>query len=167
MSPAPPRPEPTNDNARPPGFWFVTVCGVGLLRPGPGTWGSLVAIPPALLVLHVAGIFGLIAALTVLSVAGFYVLQIYEKRAPAHDDPRIVLDEVIGMGIALLASGGYPVLVAFAFVLFRFFDIVKPGPIGWLDANLKGAGGVLADDILAGIAAALCVGAIRYAPAIG
>lgn len=159
-----PKKRPTNDNARPPGFWIATALGAGLLRPAPGTWGSLAAIPPGILILHFLGPLALAAALILLGALSFRAVAAYEKHTNTHDDSRIVIDEVLGMGIALIASGTHPVLVLIAFALFRFFDIVKPGPVGWLDANLKGAAGVICDDLLAGLFAALCVGVIRYAP---
>ncbi len=161
-----PKKRPTNDNARPPGFWLATAFGAGLLRPAPGTWGSLAAIPPGLLILHFAGPFALAAALLAVAALSFPTISAYQKHTGTHDDSRIVIDEVLGMGIALLCSGTHPILVLIAFALFRFFDIVKPGPVGWLDRNLKGATGVICDDLLAGLFAGICTGIIRYAPTI-
>lgn len=163
MSPDLPHQRPTNDNARPPGFWISTWFGAGLLRPAPGSWGSLAAIPPGFLILHFSGVIGLALALLAMLPVAFHAVTRYQNYTRTHDDSRIVVDEVLGMWIAMLASGGSPVLVLFAFALFRFFDITKPGPVGWLDRNLKGAAGVICDDLLAGLFAALCVGAMHYA----
>jgi phosphatidylglycerophosphatase A len=73
-----------------------------------------------------------------------------------HDDPGwIVVDEIAGQMIALLALHKISLIgVALAFALFRLFDISKPGPIGWADRQ-GGAAGIMADDLLAGVAAAL------------
>lgn len=159
-----PKKSPINDNARPPGFWVVTVMGVGLLRPGPGTWGSLAAIGPGLALLYAGGFAALALFLIGLTLLALHAVKRYESHMGHHDDSRIVIDEAIGMGIALLGAGTNPAAVLAAFVLFRFFDIVKPGPIGWIDAHVKGAAGVIGDDVMAGIFAALCTGMIRYAP---
>lgn len=165
MIPRFPKKKPTNDNPRPPGFWIVTALGAGLLRPAPGTWGSLAALLPGWLLLHLGGPLSLVAALVGLGIFSFHPIRRYEESTGRHDDPRIVIDEVLGMGIALLATDADPLFIACAFALFRFFDILKPGPVGWLDRRLQGPAGVLADDILAGVLAGLCTGALRYAVA--
>lgn len=75
----------------------------------------------------------------------------------------IVIDEVAGMWIALIPVFGQSLLfVLLAFALFRFFDILKPWPISWLDKNINGAAGVMADDILAGAFAAFCLIGLQY-----
>lgn len=79
------------------------------------------------------------------------------------DDPQpIVIDEVAGQSIALILCWPNIWAMAFALVLFRFFDILKPGPIGWLDKNVKGGLGIMLDDIVAGIASGILVGIARW-----
>lgn len=147
---------------------IATFGHIGHLRPAPGTWGSAGAIPVAW-ALHGLGGFPLLAVATLgVAVAGYWAVD-RELRTSADQDPaEIVIDEVLGQWIALwpmsagLWFGGaapwlfpYPGWVS-AFVVFRLFDIWKPGPIGWAD-RLPGARGVMLDDALAGICAGVVV----------
>lgn len=142
--------------------WF----GVGLLRPAPGTWGSAVAIALGLL-LHRVGHFPLLALATGgVIVVGFWVVPRYTAGMTDRDRPEIVIDEVAGQWLALMApsfgfwhaglpadSFPYPGWVA-AFALFRLFDIWKPWIIGRADRR-SDARGVMLDDLWAGIFAAI------------
>lgn len=149
---------------------IATVGGVGHLRPAPGTWGSLVALPLAL-ILHIIGGFWLLLAGVVLSFgAGWWATAVETKGGDDHDPSEIVIDEVAGQWIALLPlsigaghagvamTALWPGWIA-AFVLFRLFDIWKPGPIGWADRR-GDALGVMLDDVIAGVFAALGVMAL-------
>jgi phosphatidylglycerophosphatase A len=122
----------------------ATLGGVGRLRPGPGTWGSLVVLPAALL-----GAPACLALAAAATIAGWWAVS----ALPAADsDPGwIVVDEAAGMLLALAAlpAGAGWTGVALAFLLFRAFDILKPWPVSWAD-GLPGATGVMLDDILAG-----------------
>ena len=147
---------------------FLATFGyVGLLRPAPGTWGALAALPFAWALHWLAGPIGLALATIGLFAAGLWAIE-QELVDSGEDDPaEIVVDEVIGMWIALLpvsvgASGAdvafgalWPGIVT-AFLAFRVFDIWKPWLIGRVDAR-GDALGVLLDDALAGAAAALTV----------
>lgn len=146
---------------------IATAGGVGNLRPAPGTWGSLAALPVALVLLWVFGVWGLVVALAVVIALGFAAAQA-EIAASGDDDPsHVVIDEVAGQWVALLpvAIGAahvgaaptalWPGWIA-AFVLFRLFDIWKPGPVGWADRQ-GGALGVMLDDLIAGVFAAVGV----------
>jgi phosphatidylglycerophosphatase A len=146
---------------------ITTFFYVGHLRPAPGTWGSLAALPVAW-ALHVLGgpvLLGLGAL--VAFAAGWWATAQETKGKDNHDPSEIVIDEVAGQWLALLpvSIGAAHVGAALtalwpgwivAFVAFRLFDIWKPGPIGWADRR-GDALGVMLDDILAGVAAALCV----------
>ncbi|MCE2919403.1 MAG: phosphatidylglycerophosphatase A [Roseomonas sp.] len=131
----------------------ATMGGVGRLKPAPGTWGSLVVLPAALL----GPVPALLLALLV-TIVGFYAVREVLRDAPEQDPGWIVVDEAAGMLLALAglsaAAGIWGVLIAFG--LFRVFDIFKPWPISWADQQ-KGAFGVMLDDIVAGalVAAAL------------
>ncbi len=144
-----------------------TVLGVGYLRPAPGTWGSLVALPWAL-VLHLVGGFPLLLIGVVVAFAkGLWATGVMTKGSDDHDPSEIVVDEVVGQWIALLPlsyvawSRGiditalWPGWVA-AFVLFRLFDITKPGPVGWADRRGDPMG-VMLDDVIAGVFAGIGV----------
>lgn len=140
---------------------------IGHLRPAPGTWGSLAALPVAW-GLHVAGGPALLGLGIVLAFAsGLWATRLETKGKPEHDPAEIVIDEVAGQWLAFLpvsigashADASLPNLwpgFLVAFLAFRAFDILKPGPIGRADRR-HDALGVMLDDILAGLAAALCV----------
>jgi len=137
------------------------VGGVGFFPRAPGTAGSLVAalaffpISQLGLGVHLA----LIAAVTALGIWASGASEPFFGRS---DDGRIVIDEVAGQWIALtpllaLPATGMPfsAWVVTAFVAFRVFDIWKPGPVGWVERRFHGGVGVMADDCVAGVFAAL------------
>ena len=141
---------------------------VGFLRPAPGTWGSLVGIILAYILLITTNFYIFFFILIITIPIGFWNIKNYIKKNSEKSDPsEVVIDEVIGQWIAVLPIGylmkidGFLIEVLWfiwlwAFISFRIFDIVKLGLIGWAD-NLNGALGVLLDDILAGIAAGITV----------
>lgn len=144
-----------------------TVCGVGYLRPAPGTWGSAVALPLAW-ALHILGEFPLVA-LAILGVfaAGWWATAQMTAGQTDHDPSEIVADEVVGQWIALAPLSyaawdrGIDVLAMWpgwiaAFALFRLFDIWKPWLVGRADAR-GDALGVMLDDVIAGLFAAIGV----------
>ncbi|WP_068110236.1 phosphatidylglycerophosphatase A family protein [Tropicimonas marinistellae] len=151
-----------------PARFVSTVCGTGLLRPAPGTWGSLVAIPPAWL-LHWLGGFPLLFVATLGAlVAGWWATRIQVVVLDDPDPSEIVIDELVGMWIALwpLSAGlwfagvaphvfPYPGWIG-GFLMFRLFDIWKPGPVGWADRR-PAPTGVMLDDVIAGMMAAAVV----------
>ena len=149
---------------------IATFFGAGLLRPAPGTWGTLAALPVAW-GLHVLGGFWLLALATVLAFLLGWWVTIQETRGMADPDPsEIVIDEVAGMWLALwpVSIGAMMQGVAVtalwpgwvvAFVAFRAFDILKPGPVGWAD-RLHTPLGVMLDDVIAGAFAAVVVVAL-------
>ncbi|MGC3937143.1 phosphatidylglycerophosphatase A [Roseobacter sp. EG26] len=144
-----------------------TVLGVGYIRPAPGTWGSLVALPWGWL-LHVLGGFPLlILGIIIAFLKGWWATAQMTRGGDDHDPSEIVVDELVGQWIAILPlsymawSMGLNILAFWpgwiaAFVLFRFFDILKPGPVGWADRR-GDALGVMLDDVIAGVFAALGV----------
>lgn len=140
-----------------PATWVATWFGCGLMHPAPGTWGTLGGIPIGLIILTLGGKAALIAGILFIIVLGVWSAKKFEEMTGAHDSSIIVIDEVAGIWITLLATTLSPLSIILAFVLFRFFDIVKPWPISWLDRNVKGAWGVMLDDLVAGIFAGLCL----------
>lgn len=147
-----------------------TVMGTGYMRPAPGTWGSLVALPMAWAI-HVLGGFPLLlAGVVICFLGGIWATGVMTRDSDDHDPAEIVIDEVAGQWIALLPlsyvawgrgldiTALWPGWVA-AFVLFRLFDITKPGPIGWADRR-GDAMGVMLDDVIAGLFAAVGVMAV-------
>jgi phosphatidylglycerophosphatase A len=151
----------------------ATLFGIGLLRPGPGTWGSAAAVALAWPI-HAFGGFPALAAATVLVFAlGWWSVAAVTLGAADHDPSWIVVDEVVGQWIALwpLSAGLWFAGVGgwtfpwlgwlLAFVLFRLFDIWKLGPVGWLDRRGDIAGTML-DDVAAGAMAALAVAVLGW-----
>ncbi|QUJ77614.1 phosphatidylglycerophosphatase A [Sulfitobacter albidus] len=144
-----------------------TVLGAGYIRPAPGTWGSLVALPWAWL-LHVIGGFPLLAlGIVAAFLKGWWATSKMTAGSDDHDPSEIVVDELVGQWIALLPLSiaswrmGIDITVMWpgwiaAFALFRLFDIWKPGPIGWADRR-GDALGVMLDDVIAGVFAAIGV----------
>lgn len=147
---------------------IATVAGAGYLKPAPGTWGSAVAVGLALL-LHVVGGFPalLIGTLLVFPI-GWWATAVVTSGQEDHDPSEVVIDEVAGQWIALLVTSYgawhlnanpldlYPGWIA-GFLLFRLFDITKPNLIGWADRR-GDALGVMLDDVIAGIYAAIATG---------
>ncbi len=123
--------------------------GVGFLKPAPGTWGSAAVLP-----LVLGGPLVCLAAAAVLIVAGLWAIS--WLRDKDDDPPWVVIDEGAGQLIALAAIANEASLlqVAMAFGLFRGLDVAKPGPVGWADRR-PGAWGVMLDDLVAGMLAAL------------
>jgi phosphatidylglycerophosphatase A len=148
----------------------ATVWGIGRLPEAPGTWASVAAVPAAW-GLHAAGGFPLLAAATAAAfAAGWWAVARYLPHAADGDPSEVVIDEVVGMWLALwpLSAGlwlqGVPGHVfpwpgwALGFAAFRFFDILKPPPVGRFD-RMPGAAGVMLDDVAAGVLAALVASA--------
>lgn len=159
----------------------IATCGVGYLPLAPGTWGSLVGIAVYLLVrggltklffelgarhnfnlLHIS--YGVIAfelvVVFVIALVGTWAASRTEKLSGRKDPGKVVIDEVAGQFIALipvpfvLETAWWTAILAF--ILFRFFDIVKPYPARRLE-SLESGLGIMADDIVAGVYAAMVV----------
>lgn len=142
-----------------PSFWLAVGLGSGLIKPAPGTWGSLFALMLGYLMITSGMPLELfLASIVIVSVMGTLVINRIEVISGVHDAPEIVIDEVAGMWVAMLPlyhlDIGYAPLLA-AFMLFRLFDIAKPWPIGWLDKHVSGGFGVMLDDIVAGVFAVI------------
>lgn len=140
----------------------------GLFPKAPGTAGSLAAICVFILAMPFLSqaLLGLIAVLGY--VIGIWASRVYMDTTGKHDPGEIVIDEAVGIAITLMiihpflnnSSGGFYSSEAFiayilAFISFRFFDILKPWPISYCDKEIKGAHGVMLDDVVAGIFAGI------------
>lgn len=156
---------------------IATFFYVGHLKPAPGTWGSLAALPAAYAIAYYAGWVGLLIAAIAAYFIGYWATNAETAGKADHDPSEIVIDEVVGMWIALLPlvygvfHSDAPLLSLWpgwiiAFVLFRLFDITKPGPVGWADKR-NDATGVMLDDVIAGVLAAICVIAISAIAHLG
>ena len=141
--------------------------GAGYLRPAPGTWGSLAALPAAWAIHTVAGPIALVVGAALLYVVGVWLTAQETASGDDHDPSWIVIDEVVGQWIALLpvSLGAYSAGVEMhrlwpgfvvAFVFFRLFDVWKPWLVGQADRR-GDATGVMLDDVWAGLFAAIVV----------
>ena len=143
---------------------IATLGPVGML-PAPGTAGSFAALIMAAVITHQAGIGGLVVVLVVVVLLAFPAIDAHYRKTGIKDAGPVVIDEVIGQWLPLLLlppfsmETGSLIGYGLAFILFRLFDITKPGPVRKAEA-LPGAAGVIADDVLAGIAAGVIITAI-------
>ena len=132
--------------------------GSGLVPKAPGTAGTLVAIPIYLLMQPLT-LPVYLSMVAVFFLLGIWVCQHTVNVLGMPDHSAIVWDEIVGYLLTMtLAPAGWA-WIAVGFVLFRFFDIVKPWPISWCDKHVHGGLGVMLDDLLAGLFAA----AVMYA----
>ncbi|WP_349431115.1 phosphatidylglycerophosphatase A [Methylomarinum sp. Ch1-1] len=132
------------------GFGF----GSGLSKYMPGTFGTLAALPLyGLLIQTNAWVYSALTIVVVL--AGIKICAHAAEKLEVHDFGGIVWDEIAGLLITMwFVPFSWPALAA-GFVLFRLFDIVKPWPIQWADRKVDGGLGIMLDDVLAGLFAAL------------
>jgi phosphatidylglycerophosphatase A len=135
-------------------LFIATGAYSGYLPKAPGTWGSLVGVglwailtglPLGLYLLLVCTVF----------VIGTFCAGSTEKIVDRPDPSIVVIDEVAGQLLALTAAPLHPLAALTGFLLFRFFDILKPFPVGWFDRHVHGGLGIMLDDIFAGLYAFL------------
>jgi phosphatidylglycerophosphatase A len=141
------------------GTWF----GAGLLPVMPGTWGSLAALPCAWAIRSLWGIAGLAIAAAIVFAVGCWAAGTIAKSRGVKDPDMIVIDEVAAQWLVLLPASLHPLSYALAFLLFRIFDIWKPWPVGWADRRIDGGLGIMLDDLLAAVYAALVFSALLTA----
>ena len=128
---------------------LATLGPVGRIRPAPGTWGSLAALLPAA-GMAMAGDWLLEIGVVVACIIGVKAADIYEAHSGKKDASEVVIDELAGQWIALLVIPFDWRWWLTAFLLFRLFDIAKPGPVKMAE-RLPGGIGVIADDVVAGV----------------
>ncbi|MGB5489407.1 MAG: phosphatidylglycerophosphatase A [Woeseiaceae bacterium] len=135
--------------------------GTGLAPFAPGTFGSI----PGVLLFWLTLDFGLYVQLAValaVVISGIWICGESARRIGVHDHGGIVWDEIAGMYLTLLAAPLTPFGWLLAFVLFRAADIVKPWPIRDLDHRLGGGVGIMLDDLVAALYAAVALGFYRW-----
>ncbi len=135
---------------------FLTLFFSGYSKKAPGTIGSLVALLLGLPVLIFSANTLFLAAVLIGLIA---IAQIdkEEEESKIHDSSYIVIDELVGMWLAMAISGLSLAGVVLSFIFFRIYDITKLSLIGKIDKEVKGGLGVVADDALAGVLAGLSV----------
>ena len=153
-------PRPSSHALRDPVQLLALGFGSGLVPRAPGTAGSLVGLAAAILAAQ-WGAWVAVAITVVVVVAGVWICGEGARRLGVHDHPAIVWDEIAGMMIAMLAAPPGWGWTALAFALFRAFDIIKPWPIREIDHAMRGGAGIMLDDVMAGILAALVLLLVR------
>lgn len=150
-------------------WFFLTVGYSGLSPKAPGTMGTLVSLPLGIAMLIFIGPQTLFLAALFITLIAIKHINRYEAETHTHDDKRIVIDELVGIWLALsIAPGvvfsagdfgvwnnGIAIQIALSFLFFRLYDIKKPSIIGRIDREAKGGLGVMGDDIIAGFAAGI------------
>jgi phosphatidylglycerophosphatase A len=132
-----------------PAHFVALGAGAGLAPAAPGTFGTLLAIPLALLLHRYANPTLFLAVVVVLFALGTWAAEVTGRHMGVPDHGGIVIDEVVAFLLVLFWVDPSPLHIAIAFGVFRFFDIVKPPPIRQFDAALKNGFGVMFDDLLA------------------
>lgn len=122
----------------------------GYLPKAPGTWGTLLAFPLHFLLIRLS------PGNYYLSLGVFFIIAVVcagsaEKILDQGDPGIVVIDEIIGMLIGLIGIPMKALPLILAFFIFRFFDILKPFPVGWADSHFHGGLGIVLDDVLAGL----------------
>ena len=145
-----------------PSLFLVTGFGIGLLPVAPGTFGSMLGMVLFLALAHLyLPVFWLSLIIVILYFFSYLAVQSALKIIKRPDPGEIVIDEVLGMMLVMIAIPPDPKWAFLAFILFRMFDIIKPWPINQVDNKLKNALGVMLDDFIAALYAGIVIIGIR------
>lgn len=140
--------------------WLATGCWFGLCPIAPGTVGALWGLPLAWGLSYLP-VLGQLAILAVLFMAGIPLCTAAATRLGKKDPGSVVWDEIVSMGVTFLWIPLSPLTLVAGFALHRLFDITKPPPVKLLE-RWPGGLGIMADDIMAGIYANLCLHALLH-----
>lgn len=142
-----------NFNLKSPIHLLACGFGSGLLKPAPGTWGSLAGVLIAILLWNLTESFLFFIGFTLVSfIAGCHICEQTSRDLNVHDDGRIVWDEIVAIFLMFAFLPEYNSLAyILTFICFRFFDVLKPYPIRYFDEKLETGLGIMFDDILAAI----------------
>lgn len=148
---------PSSTGSRlPPSIWRNPVhflafgFGSGAMPVAPGTFGTLVAVP-LYWWLQPLALWPYLAVVLAVTLVGIWLCQVTSRDLGVHDHAGIVWDEIAGYLITMIAAPPGWQWMVLGFVLFRFFDILKPWPIGWVDRRVHGGLGIMLDDVLAAL----------------
>ena len=130
--------------------FIATGCYSGMIPKAPGTWGSAFAVIPWYFCRDLSPLTYLIL-LVLLFAVGVLAAGSAEKLLDTPDPGCIVIDEIMGMFIALASAPEHPMAWLLGFLLFRVFDITKPFPVSWFDTHMHGGLGIMLDDVIAGL----------------
>ena len=141
---------------------FVTIFGLGKIPKVPGTFGSLATIIILYILFHILNLSSnlILISLIVIFIFSFLAVTSYIKNKENKDPKEVIIDEFIGQSIPIYlyeishgtekSADEAIIFYCICFVLFRFFDIVKPFPVSYFDKNFKNSFGVIMDDVCAG-----------------
>ncbi len=130
---------------------FISIgFGSGLMPKAPGTFGTLAAIPLYFL-MNDLSLWWYLSITILITFAGVYLCAYTSEALGVHDHGGIVIDEIAGYLITMIAVPFDWLWVVVGFLLFRLFDVFKPWPISWIDKNIHGGLGIMLDDVLAGL----------------
>ena len=149
---------------------FLNLLNIGKIKYAPGTFASLITCLLFLLFVNLFDIVILFFCTLIIFLYSFIAINASFKSFDSNDPQEIVIDEAVGQMLPLLSIPIYETLYiapieyycVAAFLLFRFFDIVKPFPVSYVDNNTKGALGIMLDDILAGIYAIIVITIVLF-----
>ncbi len=142
-------------------YWLAFGFGSGLSPRAPGTCGTLAAIPIYLGLSFLSPVAYLFIVLCAF-LLGVYVSSIVTNELGVEDFSGVVWDEMVGYWLTMTLIPLHIVWVCLGFVLFRFFDILKPFPICWVEKRVKGGLGIMLDDVLAAIPAFVILKALVH-----
>lgn len=134
-------------------FYFIsTIFGIGFFPIFPGTIASIIGSFFCLFIMYFISLKNMLLIIILFFILGIFICHYASKYIKKHDHKSIVLDEIIGIFIviSLLPKQNLKFFIL-GIILFRFFDIIKPWPIYYIDNNIKGGIGIMIDDIIAGI----------------
>ena len=131
-------------------MFISTGCYSGYLPIAPGTWGSLVGLVLFFL-LHNLSTPVYLAVTAAIFLIGIFAAGETEKIMDRKDPGLVVIDEIAGMLVTMIAAPAAPLIMVLGFILFRIFDILKPFPIRLIDQRIHGGLGIMLDDIVAGL----------------
>ncbi|MGB0466270.1 MAG: phosphatidylglycerophosphatase A [Pontibacterium sp.] len=135
--------------------------GSGAAPFAPGTFGTLAAVVPYLWFQQLSlPVYALMLVVTTL--VGIWLCERTSADIGVHDHGGIVWDEFVGFWITMFAAPAGLIWIFVGFVWFRLFDIIKPWPIGWADKKVSGGLGIMLDDVLAGVLAAIALQLTAY-----
>ena len=147
-------------NLKDPFHFVATLGGIGMVPIAPGTFGSITAWIIFVYLSHFISMINMLILTTLFFILSIWICSEASKDLENKDHKSIVIDELVGMWIALLpvlviANSQYErtVYALAALILFRFFDILKPFPISYFDKNYKNGFGIVIDDVISGLIA--------------
>lgn len=151
---------------------IATYFGLGLSKHAPGTMGSLGTLPLAYALIYFGGFWALVIGASLIFIIGVKATEVVIKQTGIDDPSKVVIDETVGqlLSFSLVAFIGAEYLLGWGsllfyiagFAFFRFFDILKMGPVKYADTKIKNAYGVMLDDVFAGIFAAVLLLGVLY-----